>query len=68
MTRLLLALVMAFTAAIGLAPTASAELKVLVEGSGNFQPTPLAIPDFEVRGGTNTTFYSIFIIAHAARS
>ena len=54
MTRLLLALVMAFTAAIGLAPTASAELKVLVEGSGNFQPTPLAIPDFEVRGGTNT--------------
>ena len=53
MTRLLLALVMAFTAAIGLAPNASAELKVLVEGSGNFKPTPLAIPDFEVRGGTN---------------
>ena len=48
MTRLLLALVMAFTAAIGFAPSASAELKVLVEGPGNFKPVPLAIPDFEV--------------------
>ena len=50
MTRLLLALMMALSVAIGLAPSASAELKVLVEGSGNFKPTPLAIPDFEVRG------------------
>ncbi|MEZ6013417.1 MAG: Tol-Pal system protein TolB, partial [Hyphomonas sp.] len=53
MTRLLLTLVMTFFVSLGFASSAHAELKVLVEGGGNFKPTPLAIPDFQVRG-TNT--------------
>ena len=40
---------MAGLLAFGLAMPAAAQLQVRVD-EGNFQPTPLAIPDFEVRG------------------
>ena len=53
MTRFLLALAMAFSLAMGFAQPSAAQLRVVVDGSGNFKPTPLAIPDFQVNG-TNT--------------
>ena len=49
MTRILTALMLALMIPIGLAMPAAAQLQVRVD-EGNFQPTPLAIPDFEVRG------------------
>ena len=49
MIRLAKLWLMAGLLAFGLAMPAAAQLQVRVD-EGNFQPTPLAIPDFEVRG------------------
>ena len=49
MTRYLKALMLALILPLGFALPSAAQLQVRVD-EGNFQPTPLAIPDFDVIG------------------
>ena len=50
--------------AAGLAAPASAQLRVRVD-QGNFQPTPLAIPDFQVTGANTELAQQIADVVRA---
>lgn len=67
MTRILTALMLVLLTPFGLAMPAAAQLQVRVD-EGNFQPTPLAIPDFEVRGTNAEMAEDIADVVRADRS